>query len=86
MFHTLEKHLNYGVSQINAFSISSLEAKPIYSQEHMNHRPGRKAGKSSLTAAQRLKHSAGKQQVDHSPSLSSQNFTKPKYLSSNGVL
>ena len=77
MFHTLEKDLNYGVSQMNAFSISSLEAEPIYTQEYMNHRPSGKAGKEQLDCSP--KHSTGKQEVDHSSSLSSQNFTKTKY-------
>lgn len=75
--HTLEKDLNYGVSQMNAFSISSLEAEPIYIQEYMNHRPSRKAGKEQLDCSP--KHSTGRQEADHNLSLSPQNFTKTEY-------
>lgn len=75
MFHTLEKDLNYGVSQMNAFSILPLEAEPIYIPEHMNHRPSGKAGKEQLDCSP--KHSTGKQEGNDGSSLSSQNFTKP---------
>lgn len=34
MFNTLEKDLNYGVSQMNAFSVLSLEAELICIQEY----------------------------------------------------
>lgn len=62
MFHTLEKDLNYGVSEINAFSISFLEAEPIHIQEYMNQRPSGKAGKEWLDRSP--KHSTGKQKAD----------------------
>lgn len=69
----MEKDLNYGVSQMNAFSVLSLEDELIYIQEYMNYRLTRKRGKEQLAA----KHLTGKQEAHHSPGLSSQNFTKP---------
>lgn len=75
--YTLEKDLNYGVSQMTAFSVLSLETELIYIQEYMNYRLTGKAGKEQLDHSP--KHLTGKQEADHSPSLSSQNFINPKY-------
>lgn len=77
MFNTFEKDLNYGVSQMNAFSVLSFKADLIYIQEYLNYWLTRKAGKEQLDS--HSKHSTGKQEADHSPNPSSQNFTKPKY-------
>lgn len=75
MFNTLEKDHNYGVSQMNAFSVLSHGAELIYIQEYRNYGLTGKAGKEQLDI--HPKHLTGKQEADHSPSLSSQNFTKP---------
>lgn len=58
MFYTLEKDLNYGVSQMNAFSVLSLEAKLIYIQESVNYRLTGKAGKEQPDCSP--KHLTGK--------------------------
>lgn len=69
MFNTFEKDLNYGVLQMNAFSVLSFKADLIYIQEYMNYWLTRKAGKEQLDS--HPKHLTGKQEADQSPNPSS---------------